>query len=99
VAALCRPVIHKGKKIDLSSVFEGVGAVKAGRITESELQQMEQKACPGCGSCAGMFTANSMNCMAEALGLALPGNGTIPAISSERILLAKEAGIKDNAAA
>lgn len=86
--------IHKGKKIDLSSVFEGVGAVKAGRITESELQQMEQKACPGCGSCAGMFTANSMNCMAEALGLALPGNGTIPAISSERIILAKEAGIK-----
>jgi dihydroxy-acid dehydratase len=86
--------LHKGQKIDLSSVFEGVGAVKAGRITENELQQMEQKACPGCGSCAGMFTANSMNCMAEALGLALPGNGTIPAISSERIILAKEAGIK-----
>ncbi len=85
---------HKGKKIDLSSVFEGVGAVKAGRITEDELIQMEQKACPGCGSCAGMFTANSMNCMAEAIGLALPGNGTIPAISSERIILAKEAGMK-----
>jgi dihydroxy-acid dehydratase len=86
--------LHDGKKIDLSSVFEGVGAVKAGRISESELQRMEQKACPGCGSCAGMFTANSMNCMAEALGLALPGNGTIPAISAERILLAKEAGMK-----
>ncbi|MBW6462789.1 MAG: dihydroxy-acid dehydratase, partial [Firmicutes bacterium] len=85
---------HKGKKIDLSTMFEGVGAVKAGRISESELEQMEQNACPGCGSCAGMFTANSMNCMAEAIGLALPGNGTIPAISSERIILAKEAGLK-----
>jgi dihydroxy-acid dehydratase len=82
------------KKIDLSSVFEGVGALKAGRITAEELLELETNACPGCGSCAGMFTANSMNCMAEALGLALPGNGTIPAISTERILLAKEAGIK-----
>ncbi len=85
---------NKGKKLDLNSVFEGVGAVKAGTISEAELEQIENKACPGCGSCAGMFTANSMNCMAEALGLALPGNGTIPAISSERILLAKEAGMK-----
>ncbi len=85
---------HGGAKIDLSSMFEAVGAVKAGKISEEELAVMEQKACPGCGSCAGMFTANSMNCMAEAIGLALPGNGTIPAISSDRILLAKEAGIR-----
>jgi dihydroxy-acid dehydratase len=84
----------KGKKLDLNSVFEGVGAVKAGKMSEAELEAIENKACPGCGSCAGMFTANSMNCMAEALGLALPGNGTIPAISSERIILAKEAGMK-----
>lgn len=86
--------VHKGKKIDLSSVFEGVGAVRAGKISEQELYEMEAQACPGCGSCAGMFTANSMNCMAEALGLALPGNGTIPAISAERELLAKEAGMQ-----
>ncbi len=83
---------HEGKKIDLSKLFEGVGAVRAGRITEAELEEMARKACPGCGSCAGMFTANSMNCMAEALGIALPGNGTIPAVSSERVILAKEAG-------
>ena len=85
---------YNGKKIDLSSMFEGVGAVRSGRITEAELAEMEAEACPGCGSCAGMFTANSMNCMAEALGLALPGNGTISAVSSERLLLAKEAGIQ-----
>ncbi len=85
---------HRDSKIDLSSLFEAVGAVKAGRISESELTEMENSACPGCGSCAGMFTANSMNCMAEAIGLALPGNGTIPAISAERIILAKEAGLK-----
>lgn len=83
-----------GRKIDLSSVFEGVGAVRAGRISEADLETMEAKACPGCGSCAGMFTANSMNCMAEALGLALPGNGTIPATSADRMLLAKEAGMQ-----
>ncbi len=86
--------IHKGAKIDLSSVFEGVGAARSGRISEQELQEIENKACPGCGSCAGMFTANSMNCMAEALGLALPGNGTIPAVSADRLHLAKEAGIR-----
>ncbi len=85
---------QKGSKIDLSTVFEGVGAVQSGRISEEELTDMEKKACPGCGSCAGMFTANSMNCMAEALGLALPGNGTIPAVSADRIQLAKEAGIR-----
>jgi dihydroxy-acid dehydratase len=85
---------NMNKKVDLSSVFEGVGALKAGKITEADLINLETTACPGCGSCAGMFTANSMNCMAEALGLALPGNGTILAISTERILLAKEAGIR-----
>lgn len=85
---------YKGSKVDLSTVFEGVGAVRAGRMKEEELEALAARACPGCGSCAGMFTANSMNCMAEALGLALPGNGTIPAISSDRLLLAKEAGIK-----
>ncbi len=86
--------VQNGVKIDLSSVFEGVGAVQSGRISEEKLADMENKACPGCGSCAGMFTANSMNCMAEALGLALPGNGTIPAVSADRIQLAKEAGIR-----
>jgi dihydroxy-acid dehydratase len=85
---------YNGKKVDLSTVFEGVGAVRAGKMTEEELEDMSGKACPGCGSCAGMFTANSMNCMAEALGLALPGNGTIPAISADRLLLAKEAGMR-----
>ncbi len=85
---------RQGEKIDLSSVFEAVGALKAGRISEDDLSDIEEKACPGCGSCAGMFTANSMNCMAEALGLALPGNGSIPAVSSERQILAKEAGIR-----
>lgn len=85
---------QKGKKIDLNSVFEGVGAVRSGRMSEEELEDMVTKACPGCGSCAGMFTANSMNCMAEALGLALPGNGTVPAVSAGRIQLAKEAGMQ-----
>lgn len=85
---------YKGNKVDLSTVFEGVGAVRAGVMTEEELEVMAAGACPGCGSCAGMFTANSMNCMAEALGLALPGNGTIPAVSADRTILAKEAGIK-----
>ncbi|MDY6827206.1 MAG: dihydroxy-acid dehydratase [Bacillota bacterium] len=83
-----------GKKIDLSSVFEAVGSFHAGRMTEEELENIADNACPGCGSCAGMFTANSMNCMAEALGLALPGNGTIPAISAKRLHLAKEAGMR-----
>lgn len=81
-----------GKKIDLTSVFEGVGAVKSGKMTEEELYELENNACPGCGSCAGMFTANSMNCMTEVLGMGLKGNGTVPAISAERKRLAKEAG-------
>ena len=85
---------HKGKILDLNKVFEGVGSVRAGIMDEQELQQLEDHACPGCGSCSGMFTANSMNCLTEVLGLGLPGNGTIPAVYAERIRLAKEAGMK-----
>ncbi len=83
-----------GKAVDLISVFEGVGAVKAKRITQSELKKLEDCACPGCGSCSGMYTANSMNCVTEALGLGLPGNGTIPAVHAARHRLAKYAGMK-----
>lgn len=82
----------KGKKLSLTSVFEGVGSVKAGKMSLSELNEIENNACASCGSCAGMFTANSMNCVTEALGIALPGNGTIPAVYSERIRLAKKTG-------
>jgi len=71
-------------------MFEAVGAVAAGKISEAELEELENLSCPGCGSCAGMFTANSMNCVTEALGMALPGNGTIPAVMAERIRLAKQ---------
>jgi dihydroxy-acid dehydratase len=85
---------HRGKSVDLISVFEGVGKVKTGTMTEAELIELEGCACPGAGSCAGMFTANSMNCLTEALGLGLPGNGTIPAVFAERIRLAKHAGMK-----
>jgi dihydroxy-acid dehydratase len=85
---------HKGKTVDLITVFEGVGKVAAGHMTEEELYELEECACPGAGSCSGMFTANSMNCLSEALGIALPGNGTIPAVHSNRIRLAKRAGIK-----
>ena len=84
----------KGQAVDLITVFEGVGAVKGGKIGEAELKELSECACPGCGSCAGMFTANSMNCLSEALGLALPGNGTIPAVHAARYRLAKEAGMK-----
>jgi dihydroxy-acid dehydratase len=80
------------EKIDLISVFEAVGKVTAGQISERELAELEEVACPGCGSCAGMFTANTMNCLTEAVGLALPGNGTIPATDSRRIRLARAAG-------
>lgn len=83
-----------GKVTDLSSVFEAVGAVKAGKMTEQELLEMEDTACPGCGSCSGMFTANSMNCLSEVLGMALPYNGTIPAVFAERLRLAKKTGMK-----
>jgi dihydroxy-acid dehydratase len=84
----------EGKKIDLINVFEGVGAVKVGKMNEGELADIEDSACPTCGSCAGMFTANSMNCLTEAIGMGLPGNGTIPAVMAARTRLAKEAGMK-----
>ena len=83
---------HKGEKISLSTVFEGVGKARAGELNVHELTEIENNACPGCGSCCGMYTANSLNCLCEALGFALPGNGTIPAVSADRIRLAKEAG-------
>jgi dihydroxy-acid dehydratase len=83
-----------GKAVDLISVFEAVGKVKAGTMDAGELEELELCACPGCGSCAGMFTANSMNCLSETIGLALPGNGTIPAVTAERVRLAKTAGMK-----
>lgn len=79
---------------DLSSMFEAVGAYKVGNISDDELHKMEMSACPTCGSCSGMFTANTMNCLTEALGMGLPGNGTIPAVYSERLRLAKYAGMK-----
>lgn len=80
------------KPVDLTSVFEAVGKVAKGDMTESELAELERVACPGCGSCSGMFTANTMNCLTEALGMALPGNGTIPAVEARRRRLAREAG-------
>lgn len=83
-----------GKKISYSTVSEAVSRFKVGEITETELSECQSKACPSCGSCSGMFTANSMNCLTEVLGMGLPGNGTIPAVYSERIRLAKEAGMK-----
>lgn len=82
------------RDIDLITVFEAVGGVKSGKISQRELKVLEDYACPGCGSCAGMFTANSMNCLTEALGLGLPGNGTIPAVHAARVRLAKKAGMK-----
>lgn len=86
--------LHEGKDIDLSTVFEAVGKHMAGKVSDEELLEIENAACPGCGSCSGMFTANTMNCMMEALGLGLPGNGTIPAVYAERDRLAKDAGRK-----
>ena len=83
-----------GKKTSLSSMFEAVGAYTAGKITEEELAVCEQKTCPTCGSCSGMYTANSMNCLTEVLGMGLAGNGTIPAVYSARIALAKHAGMQ-----
>ncbi len=85
---------YKGQDISVTQMFEGAGAVLSGKISEDELHDMEESACPGCGSCAGMFTANSMNCLTEALGMGLPGNGTIPAVHAARIRLAKAAGMK-----
>ena len=83
-----------GRQVDLADVFMAVGAVARARWTKSELGRLERAACPGCGSCSGMFTANTMNCLTEALGLGLPGNGTIPAIHAARLALAKQAGMQ-----
>ncbi len=91
--AMSAGVIGK-KKLSLVSAFEGVGAYKAGKISEEKLHEIEQKCCPSCGSCSGMYTANSMNCLTEVLGMGLPGNGTIPAVQSARIRLAKQAGMQ-----
>ncbi|HOP35847.1 MAG TPA: dihydroxy-acid dehydratase [Syntrophales bacterium] len=82
-----------GATVDLISVFEGVGKVKAGKLRQRDMAALEDEACPGCGSCSGMFTANSMNCLTEAIGLGLPGNGTIPAVHAARRRLAKQAGM------
>ncbi len=85
-------VTPAGKVIDLNSVFEGVGAYRASKIDSAGLAELEEFACPTCGSCSGMFTANSMNCLCEALGMALPGNGTILAVDPRREVLARQAG-------
>lgn len=87
------PGKFKNGDVSLTTVFEGVGAYENGTLKKCELKELEDNACPTCGSCSGMFTANSMNCLSEAIGLALPGNGTIPAVYSERIRLAKKAGM------
>lgn len=84
---------YDGEEVSLSKMFEAVGAYKAGMIDECKLHECETGVCPGCGSCAGMYTANSMNCLCEAIGIALPGNGTIPAVSNKRVILAKHAGM------
>ncbi|MFC1963490.1 dihydroxy-acid dehydratase [Chloroflexota bacterium] len=86
--------VGNGKALDLTSMFEAVGKVVKGEMSQAELDELERIACPGCGSCAGMFTANTMNCLCEALGMALPGNGTIPAVDARRIQLAREVGRK-----
>ena len=83
-----------GRHLSLSNVFEAVGACKAGKMGPKELTDYEETACPGCGSCSGMFTANSMNCLTEAIGMGLPGNGTIPAVAAARTRLAKQAGMQ-----
>jgi dihydroxy-acid dehydratase len=88
------PMLAGSGNSDLITVFESVGRAKRGEISEQELDALEQCACPGCGSCSGMFTANSMNCLSETIGLALPGNGTIPAVTAERVRLAKTAGMR-----
>jgi dihydroxy-acid dehydratase len=87
------PVPEGLRTVDLNSVFEAVGSYSLGNISDEDLSLLEESACPGCGSCAGMFTANSMNCLTEALGMALPGNGTLPAVSAARVRLAKKTGI------
>ncbi|MCR5606532.1 MAG: dihydroxy-acid dehydratase [Treponema sp.] len=84
---------YSGKNLSLTDMFEAVGGVASGKVTEEQLKDLEMSACPGCGACSGMFTANSMNCLTEVLGLGLPGNGTIPAVQGARIALAKHAGM------
>ncbi|MDO5601647.1 MAG: dihydroxy-acid dehydratase [Oscillospiraceae bacterium] len=84
---------YRGEAANLSKMFEAVGAYKAGAIGDDELEEYEKGCCPGCGSCSGMYTANSMNCLCESLGIALPGNGTIPAVFAERLRLAKHSGM------
>jgi dihydroxy-acid dehydratase len=88
------PGRFEGQRIDFITSYEGIGRVHSGQKDENWLRALEESACPTCGSCAGMFTANSMNCLTEALGMALPGNGTIPAVYSERLILAKESGLQ-----
>ncbi|GFN22014.1 dihydroxy-acid dehydratase [Thermanaeromonas sp. C210] len=85
---------YKGRDVSLSNIFEAVGMVRAGKMTEDELAELEDCVCPGCGSCAGMYTANTMNCLTEALGMGLPGQGTVPAVSAARLRLAKQAGMR-----
>lgn len=85
---------YSGKNLSLTDMFEAVGGLAVGKINEAQLCEMEHYACPGCGACSGMFTANSMNCLTEVLGLGLPGNGTIPAVTGRRIALAKHAGMQ-----
>ncbi|RLE57479.1 MAG: dihydroxy-acid dehydratase [Thermoprotei archaeon] len=87
------PGKYRGKLIDFKNAYEAIGEYKTGKITLEELKEVEERACPTCGSCAGMFTANTMNCLAEALGVAPPGNGTIPAVYAERVRLAKYVGM------
>lgn len=88
------PGYANGKKVALTDAFEAPGALRAGKISEQEAKEIVEHSCPGCGSCAGMFTANSMNCLTEIIGMGLPGNGTIPAVESQRILLAKQTGMR-----
>jgi dihydroxy-acid dehydratase len=88
------PGYYEGKKLTVTSAFEAVGAAGAKKMSDDQMKEIELYSCPGCGSCAGMFTANSMNCMTEVIGLGLPGNGTVPAVHAGRIRLAKEAGMK-----
>ena len=84
----------KGEDIDYSTCYEAIGKYQKGKLDDGDMKEIEEEACPTCGSCAGMFTANSMNCLSEAIGIALPGNGTIPAIFSKRLRLAKKAGFR-----
>ena len=86
--------LYQNEAVDLNTVFEAVGKVTCNEMTDSQLKELEDTACPSCGSCAGMFTANSMNCLTEALGIAMPGNGTIPAVYSKRLRLATESGMQ-----